>query len=140
MPHLVQVSRAFEQLLRVLLDVRLFEDDAGILKQAGEVVVHVRKDHVRLAVREARRVGCRMFRREALSVTDWQFLRPEKQHAPGSYAMSTTGTTFGWSSIFRMRISRTEVIGSCRPPMLVSSATEMRERERHAHRRPRCGR
>lgn len=46
---LVQVRSSLEQLLRVLLDVVRLELDRRVLEQAGEIVVHVGKDHVRLA-------------------------------------------------------------------------------------------
>lgn len=42
----VEVAEALEQLLHVAFDLRLLEMHRGIVEKAGEIVVHVRHDHV----------------------------------------------------------------------------------------------
>lgn len=41
----MEVSTALEELLHVAFSLRLGEADVGILKQAGQIMVHVRSDH-----------------------------------------------------------------------------------------------
>jgi hypothetical protein len=42
----VEVSEALEQLQHVALDLRFLELDIGVVEEAGEIVIHVRRDHV----------------------------------------------------------------------------------------------
>lgn len=54
----MEVGGSLKELLRVLLDVRLEQDDVAVLEQAGEVVVHVREDHESFAELELLPVAC----------------------------------------------------------------------------------
>lgn len=89
----MQVSRALEKLLRVLLDVRRLEPDLSILEQAREVMVHVGKDHECLARLEVGMIGCSS-QVEQRQRPSWCSRRMLNADSPGSYARSTTGTTF----------------------------------------------
>jgi hypothetical protein len=95
----VEVLGALEELAHVELDLAGGELDGGVLEQAGEVVVHVRKDHVDRALFVAG--GCGGSAGAGTAHTDSQ----------ASTTMSQTVTTAGWLSIFRILISRRAVTG-----------------------------
>lgn len=77
----VQVSRAFEELLRILLDVGRLEANGPVFQQSRQIVVHVGEYHKRLAELEIGMIGCP---RSSPSATAAPFASVLERNSPGS--------------------------------------------------------